>query len=88
MGKHAATGEQLDGKNEWAYRLAVERDADFYNRVTPVVALSSGTRDPLVYEGLQDHSKDSNFFQNMRGVYTGLLERAMGLDSPSLKPVL
>lgn len=87
-GKLAATGEQLDGKNKWAYRLAMQRDTDFYNRVTPVVALSSGTRDPIAYEGLQDHSKDSNFFQNMRGVYTGLLERAMGLDSPSLNPVL
>lgn len=88
VGQHAATGKQLDGENTWAYRLAVERSTDFYNRVTPVVAFSTGTRDPLVYEAVHDHSKDSNFFQNMRGVYTGLLERAMGLDSPSLKPVL
>lgn len=85
---HAATGKQLGGKNKWAYRLAVQRSPTFYNRVTPVVAFSTGTRDPLKYGAVQDHSKDSNFFQNMRGVYTGLLERAMGLDSPSLKPVL
>lgn len=88
VSKHAATGKQLGGKNEWAYRLAVQRSTDFYNRVTPVVVFSTGTRDPLKYGDVQDHSKDSTFFQNMRGVYSGLLERAMGLDSPSLKLVL
>ena len=84
----AATGKHLDGKHKWAYRLALQRSKDFYNRVTPVVVFSTGTRDPIMYSELQDHSKDSNFFQTMRGVYSGLLERSMGLDSPSLKPVL
>lgn len=88
VGEHGATGKQLGGKNKWAYQLAVQRSTMFYNRVMPVVAFSTGCRDPLKYGAVQDHSKDSNFFQNMRGVYTGLLERAMGLDSPSLKPVL
>ena len=83
-----AVDKQLGGENGWAYRLAVERSSTFYNRVTPVVAISTGTRDPVKFQGLQDHSKDSNFFQNMRGVYAGLLERAMGLGCPSLKPVL
>ncbi|CAN0448666.1 unnamed protein product [Pylaiella littoralis] len=88
MVEHIVSDEQLDGKNGWACRLAVERSRALFTYLTPVVVDASGTRDPFEYGTLSNSSLDTGYIQNMRSVYNGLLKRAMGLNSPSLSPVI